>query len=77
MADIARSKEIAKHLNDLGALGLSNLSTNNNLRIIEDYFMERPLESSDSEEDSAMESEEEESQTTQVEPRPLPPIEGK
>ena len=74
MADIARSKEIAKHLNDLGALGLSNFSTNNNLR---DIVEERPLESSDSEEDSAMESEEEESQTTEVEPRPLPPIEGK
>ena len=51
MADIVRPKEIAKHMNDLGALGLSNLSTNNNLRdIIEDYYMERPLESS--EEDS-------------------------
>ena len=67
MADIARSKEIAKHLNDLGALGLSNLATNNNLReIIEDYYMERPLESSDSEEVGKMEREEEESETTQV-----------
>lgn len=44
-------RQVAQHLNDLGALGLLNLSNKDNLRgLIEDQFWERPLDSSDAEE---------------------------
>ncbi|GFN78094.1 hypothetical protein PoB_000460000 [Plakobranchus ocellatus] len=69
MADEARSKQIAKQLNDLGDLGLSNLLSYDNLRnVTEDYFLERPMQSSDSQEGSDSEGEEKESKMTLLEP---------
>ncbi|GFO16455.1 hypothetical protein PoB_004296000 [Plakobranchus ocellatus] len=69
MADEARSKQIAKHLNDLGDLGLSNLSPDDNLRnVIEDNILERPTQSIDPEEGGDSEGEGEESKMTLLEP---------